>query len=77
MACGYTYFIAYALLRTSVLSALGVSAEYIASEDILPELALVIVLLGWAGWKSHSFIRENNVNVRFNGFLPKIWISAR
>lgn len=77
IAFGYLYFIAYAVLRAPVLSALGVSAEYIASEDILLELALVIPFLGWLGWKSHCFIRENDVNIRFNGLMPKIWISAR
>lgn len=77
IAIGYVYFIAYAFLRTSVLSALGVSAEYLASEDILLELALVIPFLVLLGWKSHCFIRENNVNVKFNGLKSKIWISAR
>ncbi len=77
IAIGLTFFIVYALLRATVLSALGVSDEYIASENILPELALVIALLGWSGWKAHCFIRSNNINVRFNGLVPKIWISPR
>ena len=77
LCIGFTYFIAYALLRATVLSFFGVSAEYIASEHIYPELALAVTILAWPVWKTHCFIREKNMNISFQGSVPKIWISSR
>lgn len=61
IAFGLLYFLVYAILRTPVLSMLGVPNDYIASNSIELELAIVIATLGWCGWLTHNFVRENDV----------------
>jgi len=63
IAFGLLYFLVYAMLRTPVLSAFGVPDDYIASNAIQVELALVVATLGWCGWLTHNFVRENDVAV--------------
>lgn len=72
IAFGLLYFLVYAIARTPVLAFLGVGNDYIASDAIQIELALVVATLGWCGWLTHNFVRENDVSI--SNKLP--WLVA-
>lgn len=61
IAFGLLYFLVYAIVRTPVLTFLGVGQDYIASDGVQLEKALVIATLGWCGWLTHNFVRDNDV----------------
>lgn len=61
IAFGLLYFLVYAIVRTPVLSMLGVGEDYLTGDGVLLEMALVIATLGWSGWITHNFVRDNDV----------------
>lgn len=58
---GLLYFLVYAMVRAPVLGFFGVSADYLSSDNIQLEMAVVIAILGWCGFVTHNFVRENDV----------------
>ncbi len=63
IAFGLLYFLVYAVVRTPVLAFFGVGDDYILSNAIQFELAFVVATLGWCGWLTHNFVRENDVAI--------------
>ncbi len=63
IAFGLLYFLLYAVARTPVLAFFGVGDEYLTSDGVLLEMAVVVATLGWCGWLTHNFVRENDVTI--------------
>ncbi len=63
IAFGLLYFLVYAVARTPVLAFFGVGDDYLTGDGVLFEMAVVVATLGWCGWLTHNFVRENDVTV--------------